>query len=168
MLAFPHGLLNLLPLPLTPTGFLCVLVLGVLECTKPTRLASTSQSPDCFCLLSIGMKGMYHHHLASACFLIQLRTNHLWVVPATSSHWSRKQTLSMGQSYGRIFSIEHPSSQMCIPLPRCAYDGQRRTYRDWFSPSTLQVLRIQLKLGSEGLHLVSYHHTFPRQGIPET
>lgn len=114
LLAFPHGLLNLLPLPLTPTGFLCVIVLGVLECTKLTRLASTSHSPDSFCLLSIGMKGMYHHLLASACFLIQLRTNRLWVVPATSSHWSRKQTSSMGQSYGRIFSIEHPSSQMCV------------------------------------------------------
>ena len=46
------------------TGFLCV-ALAVLELTLQIRLALNSQRPICFCLLSVGIKGLGYHCLVN-------------------------------------------------------------------------------------------------------
>lgn len=44
------------------TGFLCVrIALAVLKLTLKVSLLSSHRSA-CFCLLSVGIKGIYHHH----------------------------------------------------------------------------------------------------------
>jgi hypothetical protein len=46
------------------TGFICG-ALNVLELTLYTRLALNLQGSTCFCLQGAGIKGIYHHCLAS-------------------------------------------------------------------------------------------------------